>query len=104
MCRTFMALLLAVSLIGAMVNDASAGLTAEIAAVTNPCCEGDCPDEPACGASCGMMARSGLPVLLPLQTLSLAAATDETAAKLLIPDKHPLPELALDGLRRPPRI
>lgn len=98
--RPFLALLLAVPLIGATVNDAAAGLTAEVAAMTDPCCEGDCPDDPACA----MMARSGMQALASPQVPSLAVAMQAAAAVLLIPDKHLPSGVAPDGVRRPPRI
>jgi hypothetical protein len=101
--RPFLALLLAVTLIGATVNDAAAGLTAEIAATTDPCCEGDCPDDPACGAACAMMARSGMPALASPQVPSLAVAMQSAAAVLLIRDRHLPSGVAPDGVRRPPR-
>lgn len=102
--RSFLALLLAVSLVGATANEVSAGLTAEIAAAADPCCEGDCPDDPACGAACAMMAPGGMPTLAPSQALALNAAAEETGARLLVPDQHPTSGLTPDGLKRPPRI
>lgn len=102
--RPFLALLLAVTLIGATVSDAAAGLTAEIAAMTDPCCEGDCPDDPACGAACAMMARGGMQALASPQVPSLSVAMQAAAAVLLIPDKHLPSGVAPDGVRRPPRV
>ncbi|MEH7828819.1 hypothetical protein [Gemmobacter denitrificans] len=102
--RPFLAFLLAVTLIGATVNDAAAGLTAEIAAVTDPCCEDECPDNPACGAACAMMARCGMQALWPLQASTLSVAEREMAGLLLIPDQTLPLSVAPDGVRRPPRI
>ena len=102
--RTFLALLLAVSLFGATVSEVSAGLTAEIAAATDPCCEGDCPNDPACGAACAMMARNGMPILSPLPALAFTVAAQESITRLSMPDHHPASGLPPDGLRRPPRI
>jgi len=96
--RPLLALLLAVSLIWATASDVAAGLTAEIAAVTDPCCEGDCPEDPACAATCAMMARSGMQVLWPLQAPTLAIAAQETAAILIVPDQYPPSGLSPDGL------
>jgi len=102
--RPFLALLLAVTLIGATFSDAVAGLTAEIAAVTDPCCEGECTDDPACGAACAMIARSGIQALASPQVPSLAVGIHAAAAVLRIPDKHLPSGVAPDGVRRPPRV
>ncbi len=99
----FLALLLAVSILGATVGDISAELTADIAAATDPCCEGDCPDDRACDATCAMMAHSLLLVFWPLHTPLPKVTTQETAAVLLTLDRHPPSGLSPDGLRRPPR-
>lgn len=104
LARSILVLLLAVTLIGATINDASAGLTAEIMAATDPCCEGECPDEPVCGATCTMMARCGVQMLSPLLIPSVQAPAIETAAVLLNPDRHLPTGIAPDGLRRPPRV
>jgi hypothetical protein len=102
--RPFLAVLLAVSLFGATVSEVSAGLAAEIAAAADPCCEGDCPDDMACGVACEMMARGGTTMLALVQVPGLSFAGRDSAAVLMLPDRHPPSGLAPDGLRRPPRV
>lgn len=102
--QSFLALFLAVSLFGATVTEVSAGLSAEIAAVADPCCEGDCPDDLTCGAACEMMMRGGVPVFSPPLVQALVLAAPETSATLLISDLHPPSGLPPNGLRRPPRV
>ena len=102
--RSFLAVLLAVSLFGAAVSEVSAGLAAEIAAAADPCCEGDCPEDTACGVACEMMARGGMTLLALVQVPGLSVAAEASAAVLMLPDLHPPSGLPPDGLRRPPRI
>ena len=104
MVRSFLAVLLAVSLFGATVSEVSAGLAAEIAAAADPCCEGDCPDDQACGVACEMMARGGMTMLALVQVPGLSVADEASAAIMMLPDLHPPSGLPPEGLRRPPRI
>lgn len=102
--RPFLALLLAVSLLGATAFEASANLTAEIAAAAEPCCEGDCPDDPACEASCTLMQRCGTGMSALLQT-SEPKTDDAPTVTTLFPDDYGPPRgLSPHGLKRPPRI
>lgn len=101
--RPFLAILLAVSLLGATAFEASANLTAEIAAA-EPCCEGDCPDDPACEATCTLMQRCGTGMSALLQT-SEPKTVDAPAVTTLFPDDQSPPRgLSPHGLKRPPRI
>lgn len=84
--RSFLAVLLAVSLFGATVSEVSAGLAAEIAAASDPCCEGDCPDDQACGVACEMMARGGMTMLALVQVPGLFVTDEASAATLMLPD------------------
>jgi hypothetical protein len=102
--RSFLAVLLAVSLFGAAVSEVSAGLAAEIAAAADPCCEGDCPEDTACSVACEMMARGGMTLLALVQVPGLSVTEEASAAVLMLPDLHPPSGLPPDGLRRPPRI
>lgn len=102
--RSFLSVLLAVSLIGATVSEVSAGLAAEIAAAADPCCEGDCPDDQACGVACEMMARGGMTMLALAQVPGLSVTDEASAATLMLPDVHLPSGLPPDGLRRPPRV
>lgn len=101
--RSLLAVLLAVSLFGASVSEVSAGLAAEIAAVTDPCCEGDCPDEPACGAACIMMMRVGMPHFALPHTPVDRFISQETVASLLMLEQPPPYGLPQEGLKRPPK-
>ena len=101
--RSFLALLFAVSLLWATVSDVSAGLTLDSVSMTEPCCEGDCPDDLECETSCAMMARCGMLVLWPLDPPLVAVTTQETVVISPTPDRHPPSGLSPDGLRRPPR-
>lgn len=102
--RSLLALLMALSLIGATVSDVSAALPAEIAAATDACCEGGCRADPACGAACAMMVQGGIAILSPLQALAFTVAEREIVARLSIPDQQQPSGLSPDGLTRPPRI
>ena len=102
--RSFLAVLLAVSLFGAAVSEVSAGLAAEIAAAADPCCEGDCPEDTACGVACEMMARGGMTMLALVQVPGLSVTEEASAAVLMLPDRRPPSGLPPDGLWRPPRI
>ena len=93
-----------VALLGATAYEASAGLAAEIAAVSDPCCEGDCPDDQACGAACIMMMRGGMPSLALPQIHADLFTSPETIASLLMLEQPPPSGLPPDGLKRPPRI
>lgn len=102
--RPFLAILLAVTLLGATAFEASANLTAEIAAAAEPCCEGDCPDDEACEASCAMMQRCGTGMTALLQT-SQPKTMDAPTVTTLFPDDYGPPRgLSPHGLKRPPRI
>lgn len=102
--RPFLAILLAVTLFGATAFEASANLTAEIVAVADPCCEGDCPDDPACGATCTMMQRCGIG-MSALPSSSVPKTMDAPTVTTLFPDDQSPPRgLSPHGLKRPPRI
>ncbi|MBN8632051.1 MAG: hypothetical protein J0L76_14505 [Rhodobacterales bacterium] len=101
--RAFLALLLVVTLFGATAFEASASLAAEIAAVSDPCCEGDCPEDPACGAACMMMMRCGVPSLALPQTPEVLFNSPEAIVSLMMPEQPPPSGLPPDGLKRPPR-
>lgn len=102
--RFFLALLLSVTLLGATAFEASANLTAEIAAPAEPCCEGNCPDDPACEASCTMVQRCGTGMTALLQT-SQPKTMDTPKVATPFPDVHSPPRgLSPHGLKRPPRI
>lgn len=100
--RPFLALLLAVTLLGVTAFEASANLTSEIVAAAEPCCDGDCPNDPACEASCTMMQRCGTTISgLPQASEQINTRT----VTALFPDDESLPGgLAPHGLKRPPRI
>lgn len=102
--RPILALLLAVTLLGATPFEAQANLSAEIAAATDPCCDGDCPHDPACGAGCTMMQRCGAGMMAVLQAAD-ARPLDAPDVAILIPDdQSPLRGHVPQGLKRPPRI
>jgi hypothetical protein len=103
--RSFLAFLLVVTLFGATVHDAQAGLAAEIAAVSDPCCDGDCPADPACGATCMMMMmRCAVPTLALLQAAEHKFISPEISLSFLMQVQPPSTGLPPDGLKRPPRI
>ncbi|MDZ4096540.1 MAG: hypothetical protein U1D35_16705 [Paracoccaceae bacterium] len=102
--RPFLAILLAVTLLGATAFEASANLTAEIAAAAEPCCEGDCPDDPACEASCTMMQRCGTGMSALLQASEPKTIDAPTVTALFPDDQSPPRGLSPHGLKRPPRI
>jgi hypothetical protein len=102
--RSFLAILMVVTLLGVTAYSTSVTLAAEIAAAVDPCCEDDCPEDPACDTTCAMMARSGMQLPWPLQAPVLTVAALGNSAALPIFDQPPLVGLALDGLKRPPRI
>jgi hypothetical protein len=102
--RPLLALLLAVTLLWATTFEASANLTAEIAAVAEPCCEGDCPDDPACEASCTMMQRCGTGMTALVQVSQPKTVDVPTVTTLFPDDQSPPRGLSPLGLKRPPRI
>lgn len=102
--RPFLALLLAVTLLGATAFEASANLTAEIAAAAAPCCDGDCPQDPVCGATCKMMQRCGAGMIATLQAADPRPLDAPEVAILTHDDQSPPRGLAPHGLKRPPRI
>lgn len=102
--RSFLAFLMVVTLLGATAYEASAGLAAEISAASDPCCEGDCPDDPACGATCIMMMRGGVPTFALPQTPEDVFISPETILSLSMLEQPPQAGLPPDGLKRPPRI
>jgi hypothetical protein len=102
--RSILAILLAVSLFGATVGEASSVLAAEIAAAEDPCCEGDCPKDMTCGAACEMMMRGGVPVFSLPVVQAVVLSVPETSVSLLMAKLYPPSGLPSDGLRRPPRV
>lgn len=103
MFRSFLAFLMVVTLLGTTAFEASAGLVAEIAAAADPCCEGECPDDPACGTTCIMMMRGGVPTFALPQTPEDLFISPETIVSLLMLEQPPPSGLPPDGLKRPPR-
>ncbi|MDP2740392.1 MAG: hypothetical protein Q8O82_17190 [Pseudorhodobacter sp.] len=102
--RPFLALLLAVTLLGATSFEASANLAAEIAAAAEPCCDGDCPDDPACDTSCTMMQRCGTGMSALPQASEPKTMDAPTVTALFPDDQSPPRGLSPHGLKRPPRI
>jgi len=102
--RPFLALLLAVTLLGATSFEASANLAAEIAAAAEPCCDGDCPDDPACDTSCTMMQRCGTGMSALPQASEPKTMDAPTGTALFPDDQSPPRGLSPHGLNRPPRI
>lgn len=102
--RSFLAFLMVVTLLGASSVGASAGLAAEIAALSEPCCDADCPEDPACGAACDLMLRGAVPLLAVPQAADHLVLAPETGASLLMLEQPPPSGLPAEGLKRPPRI
>lgn len=102
--RPFLALLLAVTLFGATAFEASANLTAEIAAAAEPCCEGDCSEDAACDDACTMMQRCGTGMTAFLQVSEPQTVGAFTVTTLFPDDYSPPRGLASNGLKRPPRM
>ncbi|MDX2289789.1 MAG: hypothetical protein NW217_13320 [Hyphomicrobiaceae bacterium] len=102
--RPFLALLIAVTLLGATVAEIRVGLAAEIAAVAEPCCEGDCPEVPACdSSSCAMMLRCAATAGILVLPSVAGIVPVETAANLLLQDQSFPSGHLPDGVRRPPK-
>lgn len=102
--RPFLALLLAVTLLGSTAFEVSANLTAQIVTAAEPCCEGDCPDYPACESSCVMMQRCGTGMTALLQASEQKTMDAPTVKTLFLDDPSPPRGLSPYGLKRPPRI
>lgn len=102
--RLVFALTITVVLFAAAVSQPAKALAADVAMASMPCCDDDCPDDPACSMACMAMLRCttgsvGLVPPLPFVKLSLYEAGDAHGADppLRVDDLHP------EALRRPPR-
>jgi hypothetical protein len=103
--RILFSLLLAVALLATTISQPATALTTEVAMASMPCCDDDCPQDPACDMACMAMMRCatgsvGLVPGLPLVSLSLALADDAHGADppWRVDELHP------EALKRPPRI
>jgi hypothetical protein len=103
--RALFSLVFAVALLATVISQPATALEAEVAMASMPCCDDDCPQDPACDMACMAMMRCatgsvGLVPLLPFVNLSLADAGDAHGAgpPWRVDELHP------DGLKRPPRI
>lgn len=103
--RLLFSLGLAVALLATVVSQPATALTKEVAMASMPCCDADCPQDPACAMACMAMMRcatgtSGFVPTLPLVTLPLSVADNRHGADppWRLDARHP------DGLKRPPRI
>jgi hypothetical protein len=102
--RSFLALLLAVTLLGSTALEASANLAARITATVEVCCDGDCPLDPVCVATCKVMQRCGSGMTAVMQAADPRLLDPPEVAILIPDDQSPPREIALHGLKRPPRI
>ncbi|HRK71705.1 MAG: hypothetical protein RKP46_13270 [Candidatus Accumulibacter sp.] len=103
--RSFLALVMVVSLLGFTAPDVSADLAAAMPEAAGHCCDdGPCPDDQDCDGDCAMLLRCGAAGAFLLQpSLPLAASRVQGAAAFsgfepLLAGRVP------DGLKRPPRI
>jgi hypothetical protein len=101
--RPFLVLLLAVTLLWATSFEVHANLTTEIAATSEPCCDGDCSQDPACGATCKLMQRCGAGMTAVLQAADPSPLDPHEVANLIPGDQSPPGETLPHGLKRPPR-
>lgn len=102
--RILFSLVLAVALLATVISQPATALSTEFAMASMPCCDDDCPQDPACDMACMAMMRCaagmvGLVPPLPLASLSLAVAGDAHGADppWRVDELHP------EALKRPPR-
>lgn len=103
--RLLVSLVLAVAFLATAVYQPATALTAEVAAAQMPCCDDDCPQDPACASACVAMMRcaavsSSFVPPSPSVGLSLAVSGVLHNGSPLWQVDERLP----DGLKRPPRI
>lgn len=102
--RIFFSLVVAVAVLATVVTQSATALTAEVAIASMPCCDDDCPQDPACDMACKAIMRcaTGSVALvppLPLVNLSLAVAGDAHGAD----PPWRVDELRPEAMKRPPR-
>jgi hypothetical protein len=103
--RALFSLVIAVALLATVISQPATAVEAEVAMASMPCCDDDCPQDPACDMACMVMMRCatgsvGLVPLLPVLTLSLAVVSDAHGADppWRVDELHP------EAFKRPPRI
>jgi hypothetical protein len=103
--RILLSLVLSVALLATVISQPATALTAEVTMASMPCCDDDCPQDPACDIACTAMMRCatgsvGLVPFLPVVTLSLAVVSDAHGADppWRVDDLHP------EAIKRPPRV
>ena len=103
--RLILSLALAVAVLATAMSQPASALTSEIAAASMPCCDDDCPEDPACNMACRAMIRcaSGimgiaLSMLMIGMQLRLGSAATVPDPPWRVGDRQP------EGLKRPPRI
>lgn len=102
--QIFVAFMLAVAVLVSATAQPAAALTKAVAAAMMPCCDEDCPENPACNAACTSMVRcTSVPIGFAPQD-SQTSLCSTAVAVLTVPDPpnifgDPDP----DGLKRPPR-
>lgn len=101
--RPFLVLLLALTLFGGTAFVDATSLIAEPMVAAEPCCEGDCPDNEVCEASCALMQRCSYGMSALAQVPEPAAMAAPKVVTLLPDDQKSPRGFSPHGLRRPPR-
>lgn len=102
--RTLFSLVFAVALLATAISQPATALTTEVAMASMPCCDDDCPQDPACEMACMAMMRCAVgsvglvpPPAFVKVSVSVAANAHGTDPPGRVDDLNP------DALRRPPR-
>lgn len=102
--RTLLALLVVMTLLGSTAMDVPTGLAAGIATEAGACCEGDCPEDPPCQASCALLLRCGAQTGAILPVADKRFSPGHVSVEQLLPEQSPPAGPPPEGLERPPRI
>ncbi|MDZ7575837.1 MAG: hypothetical protein U0934_18105 [Pseudotabrizicola sp.] len=102
--RHLFLLFLAVALFATAISQPATALTTEVATASMPCCDDDCPQDPACDLACVEMMRCAAGTVgfapSPLAGkfhLSVALVSHVADPPWRVDERHH------DGLKRPPR-
>ncbi len=102
--RNLLALILVVTLLGSTTLDVPTGLAAGIATEAGSCCEGECPEDPPCQASCALLLRCGAQTGAILPVADKRFVSRQVNVEQRLPEQSPPAGPPPDGLERPPRV
>lgn len=102
--QIFVAFMLAVAVLVSATAQPASALTTAVAAAMMPCCDEDCPENPACDAACISMVRCTSVPIGFAPPVSQASLCPTAVAVVTVPDPPNIfDDPDTDGLKRPPR-